>query len=806
MYISKKECIKLDEILKGFEVAYRSYVCEKMIKSNKNVEEFKQKISDVYTKYNATSVINSGLFKSKIANLKNKAEEIYNTFIYTNQCIYNKDFSNADVLYASQIIDLVIVFFSTDFHKLANNFDSTNEFLYLSNSYLQCRNNLAHPASSKINRKESVDTLLYISKLMKVLDKTDFWYMSEEEILSKIIEFNKLNSDEIFLISNINEINIDYKKLIQREEEVNQLWELIVGRNSYYRKSGSVVVYGYGGIGKTSVILEFINELRKNKLDETLDANIDFLLFFSSKDERLDFSYENGDYYINQMKKQVQFFDDLKEKIYKYLDVKIDEEFYNYNKCGIIVIDNFETFSRIDKEKIMKFIRMSPRNIQYIISSRNEERCEDKIYIDGFTENNNGTEFVKSYIKENNLDIELNSYQIKELLEGSKGNTLILVLSLMRLSKGRVKFETIIDELSSVASQNSAIIAEFMYKNTFDIAIKELEEKGYNPKQILTIISLYDEDIDLLTISLLSEIKLKEVEEVCKFLTEKLILNKNDELYTINEFANKFVFIKFMPILEEILKIQHKITETKIRIKKSISNLERSREKNKLLSEIMNDWKPKTTTDKIAIAEVFQYYGEAHGIVNNIKKRTFSETLNKIKELDKKFKKYELNTSHPYVRYQKARVFHLLLINNIEYDNIKDIVKDYYEKTILSVEFEYTYISNTNSFANVLWIYGTFLGKYFDEYEIALNHLEKSKRIFMKINNYTSNYYKCLAEGIKVIDTLLINEYNEEYKCIRDENLNIIKNNLNIDCNKKFIRWYDNQSNKRKNNTCILIK
>ncbi|MHB9942772.1 hypothetical protein CF065_14360 [Clostridium sporogenes] len=790
MYISIAECFKLDEILKGFEVAYRSYVAEKILQDYNCKEKFEDKIKEIFNAQVTTSVVNSGMYKSKIGNLKKNAHNIYKSLEYINKCMKKKDFENKDVIYVSEVIDIITVFFSTNFFEITKNFDSTNEFLYLSNYYLSCRNNLAHPASSKINRKDAIEVLLYINKIIKILSQKYFWYIPEEEIYNKIKEFNIMNSEEPFEVTNIEEINIDYKKLLQRDKEVGTLWDLVIGKNKYQRRSGSVVVYGYGGIGKTSIILEFINQLRKNKLDKKLQVDIDFLLFFSSKEERLNFSDQSGDYYINPIKKQVENFKDLKSKVYKYLNINNDEEFYSMDKNGIIVIDNFETFTKEDKEQSMSLIRMSSRKIQYIISSRNEERCEDKVYLEGFTEYNNGIEFVESYIKENNLSITLNNNEIKDLLNGSKGNTLILVSSLQRLNQGRVSFENIINELRYVASQNSEIIADFMYKNTFDNAIKELEDKGYNPKKILTVISLYDEEIDLLTISLLTDLTLADVEEVCKFLSVKLILNKRNELYTINEFANKFVFIKFIPIISERLKIQAKINQTKTRLKQSIKNLEESRNGSTLLSEIMNDWKPKTITDRIAIAEVFQFYGRAHGIVN---RKHYRNIQQKIEELDNEFRKYELNTSHPYIRYQKARVFHLFLYNKIQYDNIKDIVRDYYEKTILSIEFEYTYIKKTNSFANVLWIYGTFLSKYFYDYEGALNYLKQSQDIFEGLNEKNDNYYKCLAESINVLDRLLRKRYNKEYSAIRNENLEIIKSNCDVECNNKFINWYSHR-------------
>ena len=52
--------------------------------------------------------------------------------------------------------------------------------------------------------------------------------------------------------------------------------------------------------------------------------------------------------------------------------------------------------------------------------------------------------------------------------------------------------QSIISELNNVSSQNVEIIADFMYKNSFDQTINELNKRNFKPIEMLRVISLYD--------------------------------------------------------------------------------------------------------------------------------------------------------------------------------------------------------------------------------------------------------------------------------------------------------------------------
>lgn len=74
--------------------------------------------------------------------------------------------------------------------------------------------------------------------------------------------------------------------------------------------------------------------------------------------------------------------EELETSIYNALNIA---SFANFNKTGIIVIDNLESIHEDERAKIYTFVEsMSPISVQYIITSRNEENYQERMGISGF--------------------------------------------------------------------------------------------------------------------------------------------------------------------------------------------------------------------------------------------------------------------------------------------------------------------------------------------------------------------------------------------------------------------------------------
>lgn len=769
MFLSNKNTLKLDDLVKSFEVAYRSYVSKIIVEGLGSEEKFLKELDRI--DINQSSLLNSGKINGKLKKLKNEYRKIYKNVQYSYNSMKSKDIElkkddNNEVLYVSQLLDIVYFLANPNFINLFKNFETKDQFIYYSEKYKGIRNDLSHPASAKISLEDTKIIIKYIKKILDTIDNDSFWYFSKEDIEESIENLTNSIGNTTKIINNLNEIAVQYKKIIGRESELNTLSKWILGEEGSYRTADSVVIYGYGGIGKTTLVVEFIYELMKKISDNEIENKYKYILYFSSKDERLEYMHTNGKLYIDKVRQQISSFEEFKKSLCDYLDINDENiiyEYMNQNK-GLIIVDNIENLK--DKNFLIEFIKKSPRTVQYIVTSRNEEMCEEKLNVLGFDEKNNGISFINDYIEENNLDLSLDSNDKRGLINASVGNTLILVTSLERISSGKSTIKNIISELNNVSSYNTQQIADFMYKNTFDQTINEL--KDYNVESLLRVIALYEEPIDLYAMNELTDINIKEIENMCNTLTSKLVLYRTQDLFTLNDFASKFIFSKILLDVVEISQLSKKIKKYKETIKSTLDKLDKKMRQDSLFEEVINDWKPQNNIDKISIASVFNLYNEINGKIMNLKKskkkgksKINQEYVNKMLEyIELEFKKYELKTPHPYIRSQKARIYKLFIDARICNKSNKTIVinriKDNFEEATVSVNFYYQYIKNTRSYAAFLWIYGVFLMKDAKDLNYATSILNQSKEIYDSIGTIEVNYIKSCNE--------LAICYHEKYK------------------------------------------
>lgn len=756
MFLSSENAIKLDNLVKSFEVAYRSYAAKVIINEFPSADEFGERLKNITIE--KSSLINSGKYTSSLGSFKKNYKKIFKSLKFSYDSISNFDNvslfeENEDgVLYVKELIDLIMLLANPTFNSVYTKFETQEQFMYFSQVYKNIRNDVSHPASALIKLEDTKTIIRYIQGLLDIIEDDCFWYSSKQTIKDYIVDISDSISNIPNIITNLNEIVPTHNKIIGRDKELSTLNKWILGEEGSYRTVNSVVAYGYGGIGKTTLIVEFVHLLYKKIVDKEIKYN--YMLFFSSKDEKLEFRHTSGNLYIDKIRQQITSFEDFIQSISNYLNINNTvEDIYKYlnQNPGIIIIDNIENLK--NKDFLIQFIKGSPRTVHYIVTSRNEEMCEEKLNILGFDEKNNGIEFIDRYILENNLDINLSLSEKKSLLDVSIGNTLILVTSLERIQSRKSSIHVIIDELMNVSSYNTQQIADFMYKNTFNQTLNDLKE--YNVEDLLRVIALYEEPIDLYAMSELTEIKIRDLEDMCEILTNKLVLYKVSDLFTLNEFASKFVISKVLPKGIELGSILHKIKKYKTDIKFTLENLESKKNGNDVLKHVMDDWMPKNNTEKLTIANAFSLYNEIERNLKNIKankrKRSTNKViLQKIEYVENEFIKYELKTPHPYIRYQKARIYKLFLDSKLCGKTLREsiIVKMNmnFDEAKTSVEWYYQYIKNTQSYALFLWLYGVFIKIYKKDFNEAINLFYQSKEIYNKLNIIDFNYLKNCKE------------------------------------------------------------
>ncbi|WP_186163640.1 ATP-binding protein [Burkholderia gladioli] len=732
MYLDTNTAFGLDQIVKKFEVAFRSYVSDELIQKIPTAADFSTEINNIEGTFKVSSFLLATRYKGKIGKIKGNATDVYNQISVARGAFLTQTYPG-DAPYVSTIVDIFVLFFEKCYSKssLLRNFSSADELLYNVNSYHRLRNDLSHPGSCQILVEDGVLVSKFVRKIIESLEEKYFWFSPKTELVQLISQFSATINQNPLAIQNLGEIPHQHKKLFCREDEFSKLHDFIIGKENYQRVAGSVIVYGYGGVGKTALVVDFIFRLLQEITDNNNNLKIDFILFYSSKEEFLKRMETTGEIYIEKVDKQISSFNHFVESLCRDLGIEKPTDISERFRRGIVIVDNIENFTATDKSSLFDFIKATPRNVQFILTSRNEEQCEEKLNVQEYREIEKGKRFIKEYLDFEEYSLPLGENDEQELLQASKGNTLILVQSLNSIINQVSTLDAIVASLAPVKTKEAHIIADFMYKNTFDNAIRELESKGYAPRDVIIITSLYKEAIDLYSIGRLCKIDIGSASEISNYLTKCLIFIKGGEYFRLNEFANNFIFIKMLPERIELGKIKDRIAKHKDRINEKIQDLDGMIQSNSKIREMMDDWKPKNYIDKIIIAECFTGF---KGFVTAAQKRDRKQCDKLLKE----FEENEMITNHPYVQYQKAQILTRLYKSGLYGDAKESLLKSMeraYEDSLESIEFNYPHVRNTKSHGAIQLFFGILLLEDFGDASRSIRHLEEAARILEKPNS-----------------------------------------------------------------------
>lgn len=754
MFISLTQSFILDNAVKSFEVAFRSFIVDVLTQNYTS----KQSLIDALSRINTSSeIMYAGKIQAKVNKLNGNIDTIYKYIVECNQAYVNKHYDN-DVPYVSELIDFLLIFFNSNFSNshLTDGFSLIEDFHFSASLYCAIRNDLSHPASHPISEVNANKVIYFIKNLTATIEKKFFWYVSKENILQKIQEFYDTEDKTTLKVSNLDSLRFLHKNLLCRDEEIKKLSIALLGSTTRKRLAGSVSLYGYGGVGKTAMSIDFLYRVMSEKKDGRYE-DIEYLLFFSSKDECLTYKTTTGNLYIDKIRPEFSNLKELQQVICNALRIdNIDDLVIKY-KRGIIVIDNIENLLPEEKIKIFTFIKSLPQEVQFIITSRNEEQGDERIHLEEFRDTTIGIKFITEYLKQENIFLDLKHEDYSKLILSAKGNALILIQLLNILANKTQNLDSLVNSVNSIKAKNAETIADFMYKNTFNDAIKTISDKGNSPEKIIQIISLYDEPIELYSISRLAKLDVSTTEEIIDYLTQQLILVKQGEYYSLNEFAKRFVFIKMLPDRIELSKLLDSIKQHKIRITETLEELNRKTNKNKKIQDIMEDWQPQNYIDKITIAEVFTLFDKAKKCIDNSHKSEYDLVVS---ELDEQI----LISDHPYIPFQQARILRLGYDKFYRHDNnLIQKIENLYERAIEAIEYNHRYLMENNSYPSILMLFGIFLNEEKKASSRAIRFLEKAIEIFKK-NQHYNNFFISANYLLKAYKTMHTNTNDRAYQ------------------------------------------
>ena len=702
---------KLDFPAKAFEVAFRCYVIDILLSKYTNETALKTDLQNRVDDAKDAEFIFAGKVSSANKLLGNSNwKAFWSNIEFIQYCYQQKQHSvSHDVTFLGDTILMTYVFqeLYQDFFQV---FGKPEQYIFYSDKYHEIRNSLSHQGSFLVTKEDASYCIGFIQKGISFIDKKYFWYRSAEDILKDIDAFIEALNMGIPEIENFNMVPFPSNQIVCREPEISDLFRYICGwdgERKLRNRKHLVCVSGYGGVGKTSLVTEFLLQLLDKMCSKSYQGlHPSFVLFYSAKEQMLEFDKISGDLFIKGFRSQFSSFEQLLSCFYRDLGIeKFDDD---WNREGILIIDNFEALSSEDRKKTINYIDYDlPTSIQVIITTRIPEHADEQMQLRGF-QNEAGLRFIDEYIEKNDIKVVLSQEQKGELIRYSYGNSLVLVLALKRLSSQKASFNSIINEMRRLPQNDSDnSVSQFMFQNTIEEVLNSYPQYVDLVKSVLICLSMRQ---DALTADILASahrnqnVTVSDIEEILRLLGHYLIVEKIGDSYNINEFANHFIVISMSPTLATKKEWESRLLTAIRENEQQRMNLEELKKTHPELSDLLKEWNGEGEEESLAICSAFTMYANK----NRITSRNAAYEIDQLKlEFDRIEHQYR---AHPYIYYQWARILKELRQERVIGDEYNDMIKSNYERSIMLIDTpSFMQIKNTKTYPSVLWIFSIFL-------------------------------------------------------------------------------------------------
>lgn len=766
MYLTIKQHDMFRTLLMGFEIPFRACIADIII-SNYNESDFE---SQMNLKNSLLSHTSPQFLKSVLPNAcaNRKLKCTYEKFRTAKTSVEEIVTEDIDIPMVGAL-NLVTFALTENFGNIYSLFGSYNIYCDLAEKYRYARNKLDHPGCRTLEDVHLVPVLSFVKDLCNFMDDKYFLQKTKEQLLAEV---NALQHRKLIIpLEKHNFYDMPYgeSRIVCREHEIQKIKNFVYGNPDDLRKQHSFCIYGYGGVGKTALVLEALKQIVRDIQDCTTTNEYEpqYILFFSAKKRKLSIASETGKLIEQQTRHHFETADELISLILSELCI---DNLKKFKEDGLIVIDNLETLSLEERQKIKNFVETkTPSEMQFILTSRNSEEYETNFKLGGF-DLDAGNLFIDSYNDENALEIVFEEDEKEQLISFSKGNTLVLVLSLRRLSRKLVTIKSLDLEFSSTNAWHSLrsaistspsntfeVVAEFMYKDTFEHIEKAFcgnTELFYKVLKVFAVIQNSSTDVN--TICLLTNAPYPNVEEVIDVLCNFLIIEKKDTQYYINDFAEKYIVGRFLPDAETYNRLSSEILARQRNVQNSLRKLEEDMRSRPYLSNIMRDWLIITDIDRITAAKMYQMYGDVRQTCDRAG-RFLVEGI--VEDLIVAAKEAEGVTAHPYIKYQKARILQVVDNSNILQEKHVSEINKAFSDAIFAIKTieQYSPIQQTKSYASLLWLFGQYLADH-KNYVTAMRYLEEGKTSFEEQKIVQQEYYQCVAK----LGTLYLDYYVED--------------------------------------------
>lgn len=718
----------LDTPTKAFEVALRCYTADTLLRQYPSESALKTEIQNRVSLLKTSNVILSGKISSiNILSAKTWPDFWSNT-CFSQSCFQQRAHINShDVVYLSQTL-LITYLFQELYTDLIQAFSGPEKYIYYSSKYYDIRNALSHQGSSLVEEADALDSVHFMRIGHQTIAPDYFWFRSTIQLEKDLSSFEDALYSKSPMIDNISSIPGSSNAIVCREPELEKLFKYVCSWDGVRKLRNSkhfVCISGYGGIGKTALVTEFVSQLLdKMPSDAYYGLRPKFILFYSAKMQSMEFDPNSGVLYIKKTRRQFSTCDELLSHFYK--DLSIDSFTDDWQDPGILIVDNLETLAAEERNKIVDFINDDlPSSIHVIITTRIPEHADEMLTLRGF-QDEAGITFIDEFLQKNELSLELDQEQKKELIKHSYGNSLVLVLALKRMASKKASYRKIMQELKQLPKDiGGNSISQFMFQNTIEELYRIYPALCQTIQDILVCLSVYTEPLssEILFLTLKNHSR-EDIETALQLLAQYLVVEKTDDAYEINEFASSFIDTSNVLSLSAKTKMESQLLTSIHLADSQKKNVQDFKQRYPELSDVINEWRGSCENENLAICRAFDLYNRIYNI-------TTSNAPYEIENLDFEFDRIEASCNpHPYVYYQHARILKELRRDNViqdEYD--KEILSNFNSCFMLIDNPAFSEIKNTKTYPSILWIYAIFL--------LSINSLESSSfHADLSVKNY----------------------------------------------------------------------
>lgn len=768
MYLNPFLQAKLDAPSKAFEVAFRCYMVDRLLTEYPDEAALKAELQNRVNTAQSAQYILTGKISSARKLLGGREWAMFwENINFIQSCFSQKNHTeDHDVTFLSDTILMTYVFQNL-YQDLIQAYEGPEEYIFLSSRFLDVRNALSHRGSYRISKESSRDCTGFMKKSIDFIDEKYFWFRSAEDIKADIDSFEKaLLPVSAPGIENLDAVPFPTNRIVCREPELSDLFKYVCGwdgRRRLRNRKHLVCVSGYGGVGKTSLVTEFLSRLLDSMLLETYQGlRPSFILFYSAKMQRMDFDQTSGRLITKPVRDQFSNFDGLLSCFYKDLGIQGFED--DWRQEGILIIDNFETLDKEERKKTMDFISYDlPTSVQVIITTRIPEHADEQMQLRGF-QNEEGLKFIEEYLAQNEMNLTLNEKQQQQLIKYSYGNSLVLVLALRRLGSKKSSFLSIINEMKCLPNSNEDnSISQFMFQNTIREILDSHPQSRETIKTVLTCLTLRQEPLtaDILAAAHRNmSVSVRDIEEILQLLAHYLVVEKVRDSYSINEFAIHFILVSMSPSSEVKREWEAKLLSAIHEVEKQKMSVADLKDTYPELSKVLDEWSGESEDESMVICRAFSLYEEKDRVAQG-------NAGWELDMLNREFDAIEHQyTAHPYVYYQRGRILKELRHDRVIGDDYNDQIKASYERCLMMIDTPtFIHIKNTRTYPSVLWIFSMFL--------LSTGYLDEASRY---ANDAVQNFKKLKITSNDAVDALAVYGLAEVKLSQSGSNANHLKN------------------------------